>query len=205
MVTGTMPFDAANDILLSEQIRKGKFNIPSNVSSSCASLISGLLQRDPSKRLSAAEALTHPWFVPRPSSYPASSSDIERLNHYLKLDRVQKFVVAYLVAHTADSELVEESDCFMRINKSKTGVLSKEEVDEWMGERNIREVFEEINIGRTKEISYLGTFTQLTIDFVAAFLPEHIARDNVVLNEALEFIQKVTHLQTLRIKEMISG
>jgi len=45
----------------------------------------------------------------------------------------------------------------------------------------------------------------LIIDFIAVFLPEHIAGDNIALNEALEFIQKVINFQTLRMKEMISG
>jgi len=159
MVTASMPFNAANDILLSEQIRRANFHIPDNISSPCASLISGLLQRDPLKRLSAAEALTHSWFSPRPSNCPASNSELERLNRYLQLDRGQKLMAAYVAAHTADSELLKESDWFMGINKSKTGTLSKEEMEKWIGERNVRGMFEEINIGRAKEISYLGIFT----------------------------------------------
>eukprot|EP00826_Nyctotherus_ovalis_P002216 TRINITY_DN10424_c0_g1_i13.p1 TRINITY_DN10424_c0_g1~~TRINITY_DN10424_c0_g1_i13.p1 ORF type:complete len:186 (-),score=31.65 TRINITY_DN10424_c0_g1_i13:381-938(-) len=158
MVTGTMPFEAANDIMLSDLIRRGTFQTPSNVSSNCASLIAALLQKNPAERLSAAEALGHPWFTPPPCCYPAGSLKMGRLERFLGMSQQQKLVVAYVAAHTADSELVKESGQFFRVNKSRTGMLSREEVERLVGERNAR-AFDEINIGRCSGISYSSTVT----------------------------------------------
>lgn len=155
MVTGAMPFEAANDIKLSELIRRGAFQSPSTVSPACASLLAALLQKDPGKRLSAAEALTHPWLVPPPCCCPANCLEMDRLERFLKMSRQQKLVVAYVAAHTADSLLVKESGQFLRVNKSRTGMLSREEVERLVGERNAK-VFDEMNIGRCSGVSYSG-------------------------------------------------
>lgn len=163
MVCGTMPFQAPNNLLLSEIIRKGELYLPDNITSECASLLTGLLQKNPEKRLSAAEALDHPWFVPALSPSPAISLDFTRLARYSKLDKFQRLIIAYMAVHTADSELMKERNMFMKINKSKTGVLSRDEIEKWIAERNKvtipKSIFEEIDLNRNNEIDYFGTFS----------------------------------------------
>ena len=61
LVTGNLPWKAGNQMVVFKQITDGKFDIPSGVSHLCQDLIQGLLRPDPALRLTAPEALKHPW------------------------------------------------------------------------------------------------------------------------------------------------
>ena len=61
MLTGNIPWTKRNVAGLMEQIRKGAYTIPESVSPEARSLISGLMEVDPMKRLGIEAALRHPW------------------------------------------------------------------------------------------------------------------------------------------------
>lgn len=61
MVTGKLPWTQREQTYLFNQIRSGDFTIPSFLSPSCRDFISCLMETDPSKRLTANQALSHPW------------------------------------------------------------------------------------------------------------------------------------------------
>jgi len=61
MVTGNLPWTKRNQEALFKQIRNGEYTIPSYLSSECSDLIKSLMCIDPNKRLSASEALQHPF------------------------------------------------------------------------------------------------------------------------------------------------
>ena len=63
MLTGQLPWTKRNQTQLFEQIRKGEYVIPHNLSSQCQTLIRGLMCVNPDQRLSAAEALKHPFLA----------------------------------------------------------------------------------------------------------------------------------------------
>lgn len=66
LLSGYPPFHDESDTVLFEKIRKGKFEFDdevwSHVSADAKDLIQKLLVVDPMKRLTALEALAHPWF-----------------------------------------------------------------------------------------------------------------------------------------------
>ena len=57
MLTGKMPFEGETFDEVSQQIIAGRYSLPSSVSQEAAQLLSKILVVDPSKRISAAEAL----------------------------------------------------------------------------------------------------------------------------------------------------
>ena len=63
MVTGFMPWTERNVNKLTEQICKGKYEIPEHVSKECADLISKLLTVEPNKRITIEDAKKHIWFT----------------------------------------------------------------------------------------------------------------------------------------------
>lgn len=62
MMTGRIPWDATSEQQLYFQIQTARFHIPSSVSPSAANLISELMNPQPSLRMTAEAALSHPWF-----------------------------------------------------------------------------------------------------------------------------------------------
>jgi calcium-dependent protein kinase len=67
LLSGCPPFDGDTDHQIFESVKLGFFNFSApewdDVSSAAKDFIRCLLRRDPSKRLTASEALSHPWIV----------------------------------------------------------------------------------------------------------------------------------------------
>lgn len=61
MLYGTVPFKGSDMNELHELIKKGKYNLKDEISSEAKSLIKGILETDPRKRLTLKMILSHPW------------------------------------------------------------------------------------------------------------------------------------------------
>ena len=62
MLTGHYPFDGRSRPEVFSKIKTGSYIPPRNVSEECKNLLSKMLEVDRKKRISAADALKHPWF-----------------------------------------------------------------------------------------------------------------------------------------------
>ncbi|KNC50176.1 CAMK protein kinase [Thecamonas trahens ATCC 50062] len=85
MLAGFPPFYSTSTRKLLKKIKRGRFNFPSpywdGISDAAKNLVCGLLNVDVTARLSAAEALAHPWLAPKlpsPIAQPlAADADAE--------------------------------------------------------------------------------------------------------------------------------
>lgn len=93
MLSGKMPFYGHDDHACLRMIGKGQYAMPdrewASISTKAKSLVKGLLQFNPDKRLTANAALHHPWLVdPRSlSSLPINNDLREIHSRYRKLRR----------------------------------------------------------------------------------------------------------------------
>ena len=63
LLTGQMPFDGKNLDGIFNSIRKGKFVLPLYLSEQARDLISKMIVKNPNDRITAFEALKHPWIT----------------------------------------------------------------------------------------------------------------------------------------------
>jgi len=61
LLTGNLPWKSGNQVVLYNQIRNAAYEIPSNLSRYASDLISRLLCLNPLQRLTASQAISHPW------------------------------------------------------------------------------------------------------------------------------------------------
>lgn len=61
LVTGELPWRGSNQVQIYKQISTGSFEMPEGVSTLCSDLIKKLLVPEAQMRLTASEALKHPW------------------------------------------------------------------------------------------------------------------------------------------------
>ena len=62
MLVGALPFDDEDIHILYQQIREGKFYLPSTLSNEAIDLLKRLLIVDPNKRINISDIKKHPWF-----------------------------------------------------------------------------------------------------------------------------------------------
>ncbi|KAH9896849.1 Pkinase-domain-containing protein [Cubamyces lactineus] len=63
LLTGTLPFDDDDESVMRDKVIKGEYDDPEWLSDESRDLIANILQVEPSKRLTIAQILTHPWFT----------------------------------------------------------------------------------------------------------------------------------------------
>ena len=140
LIVGRAPFDGADDEEIIENIKKGKFNTKHRklVESSpeVQDLVKKLLEVNVSKRLSAANALKHPWFKKFDAKSLYKNITKERIKMYLTRlrkyeinSKFQQMVLAFIVHNLPDS--VETKDIlkmFRLFNVNDDGKLSKKEL-----------------------------------------------------------------------------
>ncbi|OHT04497.1 CAMK family protein kinase [Tritrichomonas foetus] len=88
MLTGQLPWTKRNQNQLFEQIRRGEYTVPTYVSPQCKSLITGLMTVNAKKRLSAAQALSHPFLA---NAAAKNSPLFDDVAHFISLKRVDDF------------------------------------------------------------------------------------------------------------------
>ena len=142
MLTGKYPFGGDSQEEISYKITRGKFDIISHpwniISKEAKNLVCNLLIVDPNKRLSAKQALKHPWFnIEKVKKFlkmnELSENKVIKLIHNLinyRSDNILKSaVIAYLVHN--NSQLKDYYDAiklFNQIDEDGDGKISKEEL-----------------------------------------------------------------------------
>jgi len=86
MLTGLPPFYSANTNVMYQKILSSELRFPPEMSGDCRSFLSGLLERDPAKRMDGDDVMKHPWLssidwekllkkqIPAPWKPPVSSA-----------------------------------------------------------------------------------------------------------------------------------
>lgn len=85
MLSGKLPFDGSNIKEVLRRVRSGRYDFPdsewSEISEDAMNFISGLLELDPHKRLTARQALAHPWLNDKNLSERAITNDRSALGY----------------------------------------------------------------------------------------------------------------------------
>ena len=139
LVVGILPFKGKNRQETLEKINAGNYIFPeefkTNSSPEVKSLIDNCLMKDPNKRISAKEALNHPWFdLYDTKSYFIHVTEaflaktIMNIKKYNPKNKLQEIAFAYIVHNLPMLEERSKIDrVFNLFNVSKSGKLSKEE------------------------------------------------------------------------------
>ena len=142
LLCGVPPFDGEEEEEILRSISRGKYDTSSEayqkLSNNAKDLITKLLKFDPSERITAREALLHPWFETEEfqTIYRAHTIDpnnarklMNNLEYYRSDNIIKCAVLAYLVhQNTNDKECISASYLFKDIDLNKNGKLSKEEL-----------------------------------------------------------------------------
>ena len=157
-LVGKPPFNGENNDEIIKKIKIGDYNMnePKLLESSeeVKDLLSKLLEKNASKRISAKEALQHPWFKKFDGRKLFSNFNDEDIQPYIDnclnysfTSKIQSIVIAFLVHNLPNSE---SSKIILKIfryfNKSGNCKLTKQElIDGLCKYRDVEEVEKKVN------------------------------------------------------------
>ena len=75
LLTGTPPFEGANQNELFDNILKFKIKWPKGFSGVARDLVTKLLKTNPAERINLEDVLNHPWFKANPPIKPVQTQD----------------------------------------------------------------------------------------------------------------------------------
>lgn len=153
LVTGYPPFNGDSQALIFRRIKQGQYRIPSqsNLSASVQELIKMLLVMEPSKRLTAEQAMKHPWVAGETATdTPLDARVIESLANFRTKCLLKKAVGRALVANMTDKDKAQLEMAFKKFDVDQSGALGADEIGKMMkylgkGDVNVNEYMEAVD------------------------------------------------------------
>lgn len=182
LLCGYPPFYGDTDNQIFDSVRTGRFDFPSpdwdGISEAAKDFICSLLRKDPSKRLTAAEAYHHAWIEEMckqdtkrgrnlRSSIVFSPQSVTFLK-YRDMQKLKKAALTFIANNVTSDEIVALKAVFKKIDVNGDGTVTLQELDECLknGKFRVRLILECI-----KCISPLFTGTNSHVYHLCSQLP----------------------------------
>ena len=175
LLSGRPPFGGENDKEIMERVAIGKYDLQSSpfnkTSKNCLDLIQKLLIMDPKKRITAQEALAHPWFKDNRSkelfNQIKDESTLKKLIANLKAYRrdsiIQETALAYLVHNFPQmKDVINACKLFNQIDVNGDGKVNKAELLKGLQskyksdtlEQDVEQIYHNIDMDNNGYIEY---------------------------------------------------
>jgi calcium-dependent protein kinase len=186
LLTGEAPFNGHNDAEIIKKIKIGKLDFKKlkKASLEALDLIKKLLIRNPTDRISASEALGHPWFILNNTKTIVNDLDdeaiytfINHLKSYTPGSFLQQATIGFLVHNNPQlKDVINASKLFNLIDKNGDGTIVKSELYEGLRKilnvsqdglkqlkQDVEQIFERIDSDGNDYLEY-GEFIRAAIN-----------------------------------------
>ena len=139
LLVGYPPFNGSDDKKIIEAVKKGKYTLDEpewdDVSEEAIDLVRKCLTYDPDKRISASDALAHPWFKKFAKADKVkkslASKALNNLKNFRAEQKLKQATLAYIVSQCLTKEETDKmEEIFASMDKNSDGMLSKQEISE---------------------------------------------------------------------------
>lgn len=175
LLSGSPPFDGTDDQSILAKVKKGVYKMDGPqwdiISPEAKDLITKMLTFNPDERISAEDALRHPWFdiaktkekgISLEKMSIISEKPFENLRRINAKQKIQQATIAFLVHHVSSTDMVKElKQIFRELDTDGNGTLSYEEIKEGfkkyskaITDKEFDEIMKQIDADKNECIEY---------------------------------------------------
>jgi calcium-dependent protein kinase len=194
LLSGTPPFSMKDEEECQRNVMLGRYRMPDSrweaISESAKDFVRKLLVVNPDDRMSADQALKHPWLSNELSADIASptvaTSDalLGDLRRYSKCSHLKRAMLSMMAHHVSSPDLEQIQETFLSLDIDKTGTISRNSfrvalsgrLD--LGEEEIGRLFDCVDTEHDGEIQFS--------EFTAAVMQSRVKIDKKLIWETFE-------------------
>jgi len=134
LLSGVPPFWDETEQGIFEQVLKGELDFSSDpwpsISESAKDLVRKMLDRDPRKRLTAHEALRHPWVCVDgvAPDKPLDPAVLTRLKQFSAMNKLKKMALRVIAENLSEDEIAGLREMFKMLDTDNSGQITLEEL-----------------------------------------------------------------------------
>ncbi|EZG65535.1 calcium/calmodulin-dependent protein kinase [Gregarina niphandrodes] len=189
LLCGYPPFNSYSDRGIMQKVREAQLEFPmaewASVSRDAKDLIQKLLTRHPKKRITAEQALKHPWLASHSTEQvPRFGVELlEKFRRFQGLSRLKKIALTIMAQHIDEGEIAGLREIFMALDTSGDGVLSVDEIRAGIGRAGFKKLPADLDT-MLREVDTSGTGTIDFTEFIAACLHQSQYRQDEMCRKA---------------------
>ncbi|XP_054801977.1 LOW QUALITY PROTEIN: calcium-dependent protein kinase 26-like [Prosopis cineraria] len=195
LLSGVPPFWAETEQEIFKEVLHGELDFKSepwpSISECAKDLVRKMLNRDPSKRLTAHEVLCHPWIRVDGSApdKPLDPAVLTRLKQFSAMDKLKKMALRVIAQNLSEEEIAGLKEMFKMIDTDNSGQITFEELKAGLKAfgANIDET-EIHNLMQAADVDNSGTIDYA--EFIAATLNKNKAQKEDNLVAAFHYFDK---------------
>ncbi|WCJ35056.1 Calcium-dependent protein kinase [Euphorbia peplus] len=195
LLSGVPPFWGENEKGIFDAILKGHLDLQSlpwpKISASAKDLVRKMLARDPKKRITAAQALEHPWLKVdgEASDKPIDSAVLIRMKQFRAMNKLKKLALKVIAENLSEEEIKGLRQMFKNIDTDGSGTITYEELKTGLGrlgskltESEIKQLMDAADVDKDGTIDY--------VEFITATMHRHKLDREENLYEAFQYFDK---------------
>ncbi|EOA34990.1 hypothetical protein CARUB_v10020082mg [Capsella rubella] len=194
LLSGVPPFWGETEKTIFEAILEGKVDLETSpwptISESAKDLIRKMLTVDPKKRITAAEALEHPWMTDsKISDKPIDSAVLIRMKQFRAMNKLKKLALKVIAENLSEEEIKGLKQMFKNMDTDSSGTITFDELRSGLHrlgskltESEIKQLMEAADVDQSGTIDY--------IEFITATMHRHRLEKEENLIEAFKFFDK---------------
>jgi len=209
LLCGYPPFYGDSDNEIFESVRTGRFDFPSpdwdDISQTAKDFICSLLKKNPDDRLTAAQAMKHPWLKEqllddlddvhmidnsRRRSVSHSNDRGVTFKKFLAMQKLKKAALADIASNLTHKEIGTLHDIFNTIDRDGDGTLSLTDLDEALKHETFPDQVGENLKDLREDLALSGTDALMWKEFLAATMDQSLIMREDKIREAFTHFAK---------------
>ncbi|PIA49209.1 hypothetical protein AQUCO_01300210v1 [Aquilegia coerulea] len=172
LLSGVPPFWGENEKGIFDAVLRGHIDFFSDpwpsISSSAKDLVKKMLRDDPKERVSAIEALNHPWIKEDgvASDKPIDIAVLTRMKQFRAMNKLKKVALKVIAENLSEEEIMGLKEMFKSMDTDNSGTITYEELKAGLpklgtklSETEVRQLMEAADVDGNGTIDYIEFIT----------------------------------------------